>query len=223
MQQHKYIVEFIGPRGVGKTTLAKHYFATHSHTVWQPLLTYADENPFELSPLDFIPEEQMLLELRLANHLAQRPTAMEVYDLTSLYFRHMKFVAQCRLRSPTQHLLSDEHLFQLFIVEFEHLLKNDPKPLQTFLNQRAFVFLDCQEEVIFRNQKQREAEGVYRPFFSRETEARQRQGTQWFKSKLPLLKSFAVANQLPFIEIDLDAGTPTALVQLTSFLKTLEK
>jgi len=193
----------------------------HKSTHWQALAGLLDAAAFRQPPPKFNAMERQLLELRLSNLLACKPNAMEVYDRTSTYYAHMSAAVDFRNNRLPSHLLADEHLFQLFVQEMIYIAEVEPLLLTQVLQNRAFVVLTRNENVILANQKQRAALGEFRAFIERESDEQRRQGVEWFNKKMPPILALFKRHNTPFVEIDLDQGMPTASVLLGAFLNGL--
>jgi hypothetical protein len=218
----KILVELLGPRGIGKTTLVETYMNTQNKDGWQSLSAHLGRSTQPITPLDLNALEQQLLELRLANILnGNKPTALELYHSVSNCYQHMAATVDFRRNGIKTQFLADEHLFQLFVQEFGYVLVTSPEVVVPLLKDRAFAILTRNENAIFANQKQREAYGVYRPFYSRESEEQQRSGTLFFNQFMPKFLEFLKTTHTPFIEINLDLGMENACFTLKQFLSKL--
>jgi hypothetical protein len=218
------IVEFVGPSGVGKSTLVELLLRQEKLHRWKNYQNFVltqtenlDLRKHELHGTHKLIWDRKFAGNNVTNQNLNQPSSEATYLMELLQHDQL-------LQSTTEKpfILLEENVLQNFLEEHYWIAKHHRNKCLSYLSGRAFILITDHPHNISKRFRQRKLSGVERPWLDeRDEEPLQLQ----FREHQSALLNFLQHNEdlgYNWFAIDMALGTDQALIKASAFLRGLE-
>lgn len=172
------IVEFMGPSGVGKTTLRDYYLIHHKFSFEGEVITEKEVKNYHFNFEESKSEKEKIYRLLLAAQLKKisdtKDSFIKTHRRLNLFYDTLKNDFLIRNYLSDTIVFMDQHVFKFFANDFIHLKETEQK--QEFLEHRIIIYCKASPETIINHIEKRKQTGTTRPVHQqRESEELHRQ------------------------------------------------
>jgi adenylate kinase family enzyme len=172
------VVEFIGPSGVGKSTLFRKLLDRRSRLNWATTGEWLRAHGLTSGVRRLNEREQRLLKLKFGNVAAQQLDISDKVWLVSFFEGNLKEDQAIRKIGIYDCVVREDGIFHNFAEEIDVLRATDEAELEGWLQGRAFVFLRADDDVMVERLRARDAEGETRPQHTKVSDAERISGSR---------------------------------------------
>ncbi|WP_026452246.1 AAA family ATPase [Aequorivita capsosiphonis] len=162
--KNNVIVEFMGPSGVGKTTLRDFYLKHHKFPFKGEIMTEEDLKKYDLK-LDESKGKEEIYGLLFSAKLKELSEAQESFIKTNrrlnLFYNSLKIDFFIRNYLSETQVILDQHVFKFFANDFIRLKETEQK--QAFLRNRIIIYCKASPEKIIEYIEKRNRTDTIRP------------------------------------------------------------
>ncbi|HLS30818.1 MAG TPA: hypothetical protein VK021_08180 [Flavobacteriaceae bacterium] len=159
------IVEFMGPSGVGKTTLRDYYLKHHKFSFEGEVITEKEVKNYHFDFDESKSKKEEIYRLLLAAQLKKisdtKDSFIKTHRRLNLFYDTLKNDFLIRNYLSDTIVFMDQHVFKFFTNDFIHLKKIDQK--QEFLQHRIIIYCKASPEIIVNHIEKRKQTGTTRP------------------------------------------------------------
>jgi len=215
-------IEFIGPSGVGKTTLFKKMKELNKNNSWIGIKEYykfkANKGKYNR---DFKLYES-LIDYKIKNISQADFDAYKKLRLLSFFYKKLKEELFARSTNDEFAIVLEDGIFHNFTPEFIRLSEEKSDSFKRLLQKRAFVFLHAPPEYNARNILKRKKEtGAIRPQHEKlnneELISRQTQVLRTKQKLITIIDTF----EIPILKIDTSEDLMINAQKINGFIEEL--
>ncbi|MGO3182955.1 MAG: shikimate kinase [Aequorivita sp.] len=163
--KNNLIVEFMGPSGVGKTTLRDFYLKHHKFPFKGEMMTEKDLKKYDLKLDESNMGKVEIYELLFSAKLKELSEAQDSFIKTNrrlnLFYNSLKIDFFIRNYLSEKQVFLDQHVFKFFANDFIQLKETEQK--QEFLRNRIIIYCKASPEKIMEYIEKRNRTDTTRP------------------------------------------------------------
>lgn len=144
-----FFIDFMGPSGVGKTTLFNEVYKQRSKSLpWITPKEFLHNQNFSPSDTEIPFSYQKIIELKIDEIRNRKITAYEKLALLGFVSTIIKNEIQVKKRNQNQKVVFEDGFFHVFGYEIFDLLKEDFERNKIFIENRAIVLCTADPKII---------------------------------------------------------------------------
>lgn len=159
------VVEFMGPSGVGKTTLRDYYLKHHKFSFQNEVITEKEVKNYHFNLEEFKSENEEIYQTLFASKLKKisetKDSFIKTHRRLNLFYDSLKIDFVIRNYLSDTIVFMDQHVFKFFANDFIHLKETELK--QEFLQRRIIIYCKASPETIIDYIEKRKQAGSTRP------------------------------------------------------------
>lgn len=164
LAENNLIVEFMGPSGVGKTTLRDFYLKHHKFPFKGEMITEKDLKKYDLKLVESKGKEEiygLLFSAKLKKLSDTKDSFTKTHRRLNLFYDTLKSDFFIRNQLSNTVAVLDQHVFKFFANDFIHLKETEQK--REFLQDRIIIYCKASPEKIMEYIGKRNQSGAIRP------------------------------------------------------------